>query len=312
MSREPPFVPLTPYGVRAVAAACIMIVLCLQTPAGQTDESFTYRGETFLMSPFSALFDGSTLGQARTRLFVEYLKSSPEGLARVKQAGSSDPAIVWARLDAEEKTTFLAVTAAASRLQSEQSGTILSWFERLDQIHGSVKPGGGVYRNNEAFRLYIHLAKPGIAYVKDGGDFANICTKKPVKDGGFGSKHPDFCNPSKKFQRQRPTRNNPRLQINVTDASGCADVDLDYDFDNSEHLTKDNSNVLGSHVDEDPRILPPHTKIFVDEGTATSVSGGHNHDWCGHHACGRPAEWVRDSRRLRTESPRDARQSNVR
>jgi hypothetical protein len=266
MRREPFVVPLTPSGVRAVATACVMIGLCLQTPAGQTDESFTYRGETFLMSPFSVLFDSSTLGQARTRLFVEYLKSSPEGLARVKHAGSSDPATVWARLDAEEKTTFLSVTAAASRLESAQSGTILSWFERLDQIHGSVKPGGGDYKNNEAFRLYVHLAKPGIAYVKDGGDFTNMCTKKVVKDGGFGSKHPDFCsNPPKKFQRQRPTRNSPRLQINVTDASGCADIDLDYDFDNAEHFTKDNSSVLGSHPNEDPRILPPHTKVFVDE-----------------------------------------------
>jgi hypothetical protein len=265
MSHEPSFGPLTPYGVRAVVAVCVTIGLGVQTPAGQADESFTYRGETYLMSPFSVLFDSSTLGQARTRLFVEYLKSSPEGMARVTHAGSSDPAMVWAQLDAEEKTTFLAVTAAASRLQSEQSGTILSWFERLDQIHGSVKPSGGIYKDNQAFRLYIHLAKPGIVWVKDGGDFTNMCTKKPVKDGGLGLKHPDFCNPPRKFERQRPTRNNPRLQINVTDASGCADVDLDYDFDNSQHLTKDNSNVLGSHPDDDPRIFPPHPELFVDQ-----------------------------------------------
>jgi hypothetical protein len=196
---------------------------------------------------------------------VGYLKSSREGLGRAKQTGSSDPPVVWARLDAEEKTTFLAVTAAASRLLRQDSGPMLSWFEQLDEIHGSVKPGGGQYPNNQAFRLYIHLSKVGIAYVKAGGEFTNTCTNRTVKSGGLGSKHPDFCNSPNKFQRQKPTKNSPRVQINVTDATGCADVDLDYDYDNDEHLTKDNSNVLASHPKADPTDYPPHPTIFSDQ-----------------------------------------------
>lgn len=217
------------------------------------------------MSPYSVLFDASPLGRARERLFAGYLKASPEGLARVKQAGSSDPPTVWARLNAEERATFLAVTAAASRLVKQDAGTILSWFEHLDQIHGSVNPGGGIYPNNQAFRLYVHLSKDGIAYVKSGGEFSNTCTNKGVKSGGLGSKHPDFCNVPNKFQRQKPTKNSPRLQINVTDASGCADVDLDYDYDNDQHLTKDNSNLLASHPKADPTDYPPHPKAFTDQ-----------------------------------------------
>ena len=183
----------------------------------------------------------------------------------MKQAGSSDPETVWRMLVAEEKTTFLAVTAAASRLVSQKSGTILSWFERLDQIHGSAKPGGGSYRNNEAFRLYVHLSQAGLAHVRNGGDFNNTCTKRTVKYGGLGSRHPDFCNLGRKFDRQKPTKNDPRIQINVSDASRCADVDLDYDLGNDEHLTKDNSNVLGSHPGADPRAYPPHPVLFVGQ-----------------------------------------------
>jgi hypothetical protein len=255
---------LTPYVVRAVAVVLFMLAATPETP-GQSDESFEYRGEKYLMSPYTVLFDSSPLGQSRTKLFMEYLTASPEGMARGKNAGTGDPAAVWATLDAEEKTTFLAVTAAASHLLSERSGSILSWFERLEQIHGSTKPAGGAYPNNQAFRLYIRLSQTGIAHLKAGGEFTNTCTKKNVKYGGIGSRHPDFCNPGKKFQRQRPTNNSPRLQINVTDASGCADVDLDYDYDNDEHLTKDNSNVLGSHPDKDAAEYPSHPKIFVDQ-----------------------------------------------
>jgi hypothetical protein len=237
----------------------------LQTTTGQTDERFDYRGETFVMSPYSALFDASPLGQARARLFADYLKASPEGMARAKNAGSADPATVWGKLEPEEKTTFLAVTAAANQLVSAKSGTILSWFERLDQIHGSVRPGGGIYADNQAFRLYIHLSQPGIAHVKSGGNFENSCTKKTVTYGVWGLKHPDFCRPNKKFERQKPTKNSPRIQINVTDASGCADVDLDYDYDNDQHFTKDNSNVLGSHPDLNPKDYPPHPELFVSQ-----------------------------------------------
>jgi hypothetical protein len=264
MSGEPLRQRLTPYIVTVVAAVLFILAATPETP-GQSDVSFEYRGEKYLMSPYTVLFNNSPLGQARTNLFVEYLKASPEGMARVKKAASGDPAAVWATLDAEEKTTFLAVTAAASHLVSERSGSTLSWFERLEQIHGSTKPAGGTYPNNQAFRLYIRLSQTGIAHLKAGGEFTNTCTKKKVKYGGMGSKHPDFCNPGKKFQRQRPTNNSPRLQINVTDASGCADVDLDYDYDNDEHLTKDNSNVLGSHPDRDPAEYPPHPKIFVEQ-----------------------------------------------
>jgi hypothetical protein len=249
------------------ALTVVVVALSLQTSYGQSDELFEYRGVKYLMSPFATLFDSSTtLGQVRLRLFVEYLKSSPEGLERVKKAMSDDPAMVWATgLDAEEKTTFLAVTAAASRLMSAKSGTMLSWFEKLDEIHGSVKPGGGVYADNKAFRLYLRLSKDGIAYVDKGGTLKNTCTNKDLKTGSRQLTHPDYCEKGR-FDKQRPTRNSPRVQINVTPKTACADVDLDYDLENRFHFTKDNSNVLATHSnlrpDEDPRDFPPHLDLF--------------------------------------------------
>lgn len=262
--REPFARPIAPYGLRAAVVALLVTGLFLQTLAGQSDEPFEYKGVKYAMQPYSALFGSTVLGQARERLFVEYLKSSAEGRERVKRAGTDNPMNVWATLDAEEKTTFLAVTAAASRLMSEKSGTILSWFERLEQIHGSTTLAGGTYNDNQAFRLYVRLSKDGIAHVAAGnGRFTNTCTNRPVSYGGWGSRHPDFCKTSGNFEKQKPTKNSPRIQINVTPSTGCADVDLDYDYDNDYHLTKDNSNVLAWHPSEDQKDYPAHVELFT-------------------------------------------------
>ncbi len=102
--------------------------------AAPAPEEFVYQGQTFLMDEFSVLFDSSALGRERLRLFTDYLKSQPEGQARAKKAGSTDPAIVWRTMSHDERATFLAVTKSLEVVQP-QSGRI-TWIDRIDEIHG--------------------------------------------------------------------------------------------------------------------------------------------------------------------------------
>ena len=248
--------------------ATLMLLLfvgpLLQVPRGQEGLEFVYRGDRYVMDPFPVLFGQSPLGKTRKALFDDYLKNSAEGQARVKAAKSTDPEKVWAALHIEEQTTFLAVTAATSALTTEQGTNVLSWLTKLDQIHGSIKPfTGGEYDNNQAYRLYVRLNDSGKAHVLAGsGSFTNACAKRSFDYGGAGSVHPDFCRLPQKFDDENKTDNAPNLQFNVTNATGCADVDLDYDGDHLiNHFKKDNSNVL-AHNDNGASPQHAHLQAF--------------------------------------------------
>jgi hypothetical protein len=243
--------------------ATALLVLFLPAAVGQGGQPFQYRGDDYLMDPFSTLFGSTPVGLARKALFDGYLQNSAEGRQRVSHAHSSDPATVWATLDVEERTTFLVVTASSQILTTDQNDKVLAWFVSLDQIHGSTKPFvGGEYDNNEAFRVYAHLIPRATAHVlASAGTFTNARTTKTFGYGGAGSRHPDFCRLPTKFDDEGKTDNAPNLQFNVTSGTNCADVDLDYDS-GPEHFTKDNSNVL-AHANAN--FHTPHLKAFAKQ-----------------------------------------------
>lgn len=262
--REPHRRPATHLWVGVIALGLLLATPVAPRSAGQAGIDFTYKGHEYVMDPYSSLFGTTPLGLARKGLFEGYVKNSVEGQARAKQAGTTRPEGVWAALDDEERTTFLAVTAAAGTLTDQTGATMLSWFTTLDEIHGSERPfGGGGYPNDKAFRIYVRLTGDAVTHVLNGnGTFTNACTQRQFGYGDDGSQHPDYCRKDQDFDQDGKTDNAPNIQINVSRVTGCADVDLDYDV--LQHLSKGNSNVL-VHPEGGPLCYRPHLRSFVSQ-----------------------------------------------
>ena len=245
---------------RVMAVTLLLCAACStaqNVPASLT-ERFVYDGRTYELDGYAALFDASTsLGSARQRLFAAYLMTSPEGQARSQAAGSTDPAVVWSRLAVEEKSTFVAITAALSCVEVDGgSSRFLDWLASLDEIHGDARFGGGTLSNSEAFRLYARLTQAGLALLRQqAGTFRNTCNNEVYAYGGLGSTHVDYCATSKLFDSDAKFDDSPGvqgIQFNFNDSrSDCADIDIDYSV--FCHLTRGNSNVLdncgtGKHI----------------------------------------------------------------
>jgi hypothetical protein len=213
----------------------------------QTGAPFTYQGQTFVMDDFAVLFDTSLLGRERTRLFTAYLSNSQEGKARVAKAGSSDAQIVWKSMTVDERATFLSVTKALDVLQPIKGP--LSWLDRIEEIHGDKSfATGREWDPNQAFRLWARMTPDGIAAVRKQIPLRNACKNQPASWNGDSVNHPDFC-ASGGFEFDRKTDKDPlpNVQFNITTASACADIDLDYER-GLAHFSRSNSDVLaGDH-----------------------------------------------------------------
>ena len=211
----------------------------------QASEKFKYSGQKYVLDSYKDLFENNPVGQSRRMLFEKYLQQSDEGELRAGRSGGRKAEAVWRTLTLEEKTAFLAITAALGSLQAESGINLLEWVESLEEIHGENKfSDGRRFDNNEAFRIYTKLKPAAVAHIAQGkGQFNNICTKRFFGYDGLGSRHPDFCRPEDKFEHQRSTDNHPHLHFNFTESSGCVDIDIDYEK-GLLHLTRDNSNVL--------------------------------------------------------------------
>jgi len=230
--------------VLGVGVLTLVLASCAsgQTPADP--EVFVYRNVQYEMDAYSVTFGGDAIGTARRGMFDAYLANTTEGRARA--AGAKDAEEAWKSLSWEEKTTFLANTAALHRLATEAGVSLLDWVLSLEQIHGETSLlEGRRYSNNEAFRLYVRLSPSAIVHLENGsGTFRNACTADTLPYDGLGSTHPDFCGTGS-FDFERKTDNHPNLQFNVSRDTGCADVDIDY-RPGLLHITRDNSNVLAS------------------------------------------------------------------
>jgi hypothetical protein len=212
-------------------------------------EKFKYRDRKVEFDSFKELFGRKGVGAQRRVLFEKYLQKSGEGRRRAEKCRSTKPEAVWRTLTIEEKSTFLAITAALGNLRAE-NGSVLDWIESIEEIHGETRLANGKrFMNNEAFRIYVVLQPAGLGHIVLGrGRFENLCTKRSFGYDGLGSRHPDTCRPEEKFDNQRATENHPRIHFNFTPSSRCVDIDIDYEK-GLLHLTRDNSNVLaGDHL----------------------------------------------------------------
>jgi hypothetical protein len=227
-----------------VQSAWLLLYQAALTDA-QGSEKFKYRGQKYVLDSYKDLFGNNPEGQSRRMLFEKYLLQSDEGKRRAIKSSSRKGEAVWRTLTPEEKTTFLAITAALESLQAESGINLLEWVESLEEIHGENNfSDQRRFDNNEAFRIYTRLKPAAVAHITQGtGQFKNICTKRSFGYDGLGSRHPDFCRPDHKFEHQRSTDNHPHLHFNFTESSGCVDIDIDYER-GLLHLTRDNSNVL--------------------------------------------------------------------
>ncbi len=208
------------------------------------DNKFKYRNRKVEFGSFKDLFGQKGLGPLRRILFERYLQASEEGRRRVEKCHSVKAEAVWRTLAVEERSTFLAITAALGNLQVE-NGSLLEWIESLEEIHGETRfPGGERFMNNQAFRIYVKLQPAALAHlVQRKGTFRNLCAKRSFGYDGLGSHHPDICRPEERFESQRSTDNYPHLHFNFTPSTRCVDIDIDYDK-GLLHLTRDNSNIL--------------------------------------------------------------------
>jgi hypothetical protein len=233
------------------AACALLSGACARTSNrdGGAPERFSYEGRTYELDGYHTLFDSSSpLGQARAALFTKYLADSNEGRARREAAGSNDPAIVWGKLAVEEKSAFVAITAALACVAVDNGvSRFINWIGSLDEIHGDERFGGGPLSNSEAFRLYVRLTGTGLDLLRrEAGAFHNTCIGEGYDYGGLGSTHGDFCDvplqfdSSAKFDDSQGPRG---IQFNFNDErSDCADIDVDYSV--ACHVTRGNSNVL--------------------------------------------------------------------
>jgi hypothetical protein len=213
------------------------------------DEKFKYRNRKVEFDSFKDLFGQNGVGLLRRVLFEKYLQASPEGRQRAEQCGSTQAEAVWRTVAIEEKSTFLAITAALGSLRVE-NGSLLEWIESLEEIHGETRfLGGERFMNNEAFRIYVKLQPEGMVHLlQASGELRNLCTKRSFGYNGLGSRHPDLCQPDERYENQRSTDNYPHLHFNFTQSTRCVDIDIDYGR-GLLHLTRDNSNVLaGDHL----------------------------------------------------------------
>ena len=218
------------------------------TPVPTRTQKFTYRGQTFSIDPYKQLFGEAGPGPIRKALFESYLQHSPEGKLRVSGAGSGEPEAVWQMLTVEEKTTFLAITAALADLEDETRVNLLEWLQSLESIHGENNfMDGSRFENNTAFRLFVRVGSAALAHLIAGrGQFRNLCRSRSFGYDALGSRHPDFCRLPALFASQRKTDNFPNLHFNFTPGSPCVDIDIDYRV-GLAHLTRDNSNVLADN-----------------------------------------------------------------
>lgn len=227
----------------------------------RASEKFKYKGRKYVLESYKDLFGNNPVGQSRRLLFERYLQQSDEGKLRAARCSTRKAEVVWRTLTPEEKTTFLAITAALGSLQAESGINLLEWVTSLEEIHGeNMFSDGRRFDNNEAFRIYTKLQAAAVAHIAQGkGQFKNICSKRSFGYDGLGTRHPDFCRPQHKFEHQRSTDNYPHLHFNFTESSGCVDIDIDYER-GLLHLTRDNSNVL---ADEHLRTFK---KQYCDPG----------------------------------------------
>src|SRR5206468_2662787 len=161
-----------------VQSAWLLLYQAALTDA-QASEKFKYRGQKYVLDSYKALFENNPLGQSRRMLFEKYLQQSDEGKLRAARSGARKAEAVWRTLTLEEKTTFLAITAALESLQAESGINLLEWVESLEEVHGENKfSDGRRFDNNEAFRIYTKFQPAAVAHVAQGaGQFKNLCTK---------------------------------------------------------------------------------------------------------------------------------------
>ena len=231
-------------------------------------EQFVYDGRTYELAAYGQLFDPmQDLGLSRGQLFGAYLTTSAEGKARAAQAQSTNPKVVWATLEVEEKSAFVAATAALHCVEVDGGPSrLLTWIASIDEIHGERRFGGGTLSNSEAYRLYVRLSAAGLALLRlEAGTFRNTCNNEMYDYGGNGSTHRDYCVTSGDFDSTAKFDDTPNvrgIQFNFNDKkSDCADVDIDYSA--MCHLTRGNSNVL------DDCWGANHINAFDFGGTAT-------------------------------------------
>ncbi|PYV86385.1 MAG: hypothetical protein DMG05_19835 [Acidobacteria bacterium] len=227
----------------------------------QASEKLKYKGRKYVLESYKDLFGNRPVGQSRRMLFEKYLQQSDEGKLRAARCSTRKAEAVWHTLTPEEKTTFLAITAALGSIENEAGINLLEWVESLEEVHGENKfSDGRRFDNNEAFRIYTKLQPAAVSHIAQGkGQFRSICTKRSFGYDGLGTRHPDFCRPQHKFEHQRSVDNFPHLHFNFTESSGCVDIDIDYER-GLLHLTRDNSNVL---ADEHWRTF---NKQYCDPG----------------------------------------------
>jgi hypothetical protein len=229
--------------------SAFLLISYLAVLSGKADEKLKYRSRKVEFDSFKDLFGQKGIGSLRRVLLEKYFQASAEGRQRAEQCHSAKAEAVWRTLAIEEKSTFLAITAALGSLRVE-NGSLLEWVESLEEIHGETRfLARQRFMNNEAFRIYVKLQPEGMAHLVQGtGEFRNLCTKRSFGYNGLGSRHPDVCRPDEKFENQRSTDNYPHLHFNFTPSTRCVDIDIDYDR-GLLHLTRDNSNVLaGDHL----------------------------------------------------------------
>jgi hypothetical protein len=225
----------------------LLYVLVTGTPVNgqRCAEEAKYRRHVFVFDCYQELFGPTHLGKFRQRVWEDYLRSSPEGQRRAAQAREPRPEVVWSRLTVEEKSTFLAITAALAGVTERDGPPLAEWMIRLDAVHGETDAlSGRRFDNDEAFRLYFRVTERALSHLMSGrGLFQNVCRSSSLGYNGLGSTHPDYCRQRRRFDNERKTDNFPNLQFNYTPGSPCVDVDVDYDR-GIPHLRRDNSNVL--------------------------------------------------------------------
>lgn len=240
--------------------ACIALAVfasaCADQPpakARSVPERFVYESRTYELDAYEDLFDTTkSLGLGRNNLFSAYLANSKEGKQRRTAAGSDEPKVVWSKMAAEEKSTFVAVTNALHCVTVNGQGRMLDWIKRLDEIHGGSRFGGGSLKDSEAFRLWGGLTDAALKLLnEDSGSFKNECNGETYTTGGVGSTHDDFCTIGKHFDGSAKYEHYPdgtklrgiQFNFNVR-RSDCTDVDIDYSNNVVCHNTVGNSNVL--------------------------------------------------------------------